>query len=278
MIIWYVFYEKLPDSLYKYFIYLQNFSSPSPPFYRISWSLSVEQFSYILVPLALYFAILFFSKRNRKRIFLYTTLLTILLFAIPRIVYYFNKELTDIVDWNENIRKVLINRLDAVYLGFLFRYIYDKKEVWFTNNKRVLFFLGIAIILMLHVFRGVLGISVEQTPFFMTVLYLPLNAVSVCLLLPYLMKVEIKSKWLSHFFIKISLLSYSIYLLHYSIILHILKVIFPSENLIGFQLWAYTFLYWGITFLLSYVLYRFYEKPMTKLRDNLKVKRFLRID
>jgi peptidoglycan/LPS O-acetylase OafA/YrhL len=72
----------------------------------------------------------------------------------------------------------------------------------------------------------------------------------------------------------VSLTSYSMYLLHYS---PVKGVILPPvmENLLSIApvlehyepVIAYI-AYWVITIVLSYALYRFFEKPMTALRDK----------
>lgn len=270
--IWFVFYKELPPKLYKYFIYIQNFSETSLPFYRISWSLAVEQFSYILGPVLLYVLIKLFPKSKREKLYLWVTLLIIACFTATKVHFYFTEELADIVEWNESIRKVLIYRLDIVYYGFLLRYIYDRREQWLTKNRSHLLVLGLFIIAILHVFRQPLGITVDQMPFFMIVLYLPLNSFGIACLMPYLATMEIRSKRWSSFFNFISVISYSLYLLHYTIILHSMKEIYPSDDLVGWGLWSYTFLYWGLSIGLSYLLYRFFEKPVTDLRDSPKIK------
>ncbi len=43
----------LPDNLFRYFIFLQNFNSEMPFLFIESWSLSIEEFAYILGPLLL---------------------------------------------------------------------------------------------------------------------------------------------------------------------------------------------------------------------------------
>jgi len=273
--IWYIFYKEIPPKLYKYFFYIQNFNETSLPFYRISWSLAVEQFSYIIGPFLLYFLIRFFPKKNREKLYLYVTLFVILCFTGTKIYFYYTQTLTDIYDWNESIRKVLIYRLDIVYYGFLLRYLYNKRNDWLVRNRSRLLGIGLVIVAILHVFRQPLGITVDAMPFFMIVLYLPLNSFGIMCMMPYLDTVEIKSKLVVSFVTTISMISYSLYLLHYSIILHTMKVVFPSEELTGISLWAYTFLYWGITILLSYLLYKYFEKPMTNLRDSPKWKRIL---
>ncbi|PKA82059.1 peptidoglycan/LPS O-acetylase OafA/YrhL [Ulvibacter sp. MAR_2010_11] len=273
--VWFFVYGELPEKLYKYFIYIQNFSEPSLPFYRVSWSLAVEQFSYIIGPVLMLLGVKFFPKKNRDALYLIVTIFIILCFTATKIHFYYNHTLTDIVDWNENIRKVLIYRLDVVYYGFLLRYVYNKRMELLLKYKMQLLWLGLFIIVILHIFRTFIGITVQDDPFFMIVLYLPLNSFAIACLIPHLTVMEIQSKIWSKFLTTISLISYSLYLLHYTIILHTMKVIFPSEALRGFELWAYTFLYWGITILLSYLLYVYFEKPVTDLRDSPKLKRLL---
>ncbi|MCH2489737.1 MAG: acyltransferase [Flavobacteriales bacterium] len=275
IVVWYSIYGALPQQLYRYFLYIQNVTDTSLPFYRVSWSLAVEQFSYIIGPFLLYGLIYFFPKKNRNTFYLYVTIFIILCFSATKVYFYYTETLTDIVDWNESIRKVLIYRLDVVYYGFLLRYFYNTKRAWLLRHKKPLLLIGLAIIMMLHVFRVPLGITVANSPAFMIILYLPINSLAIACLMPYLDTMKIRSKSVVTFVTTISLISYSLYLLHYTIILHSLKALFPSEALRGFTLWAYTFLYWGLTIVLSYLLYVYFEKPVTDLRDSPKVKRLL---
>src|SRR5690606_37469897 len=98
--------------------------------------------------------------------------------------------------------------------------------------------------------------------------YLSLNSVAICCLMPFLFTIKIQSMWVLKIITLLSLLSYSIYLLHYTIILHSMKVIFPSDHLTGIPLLTYTLTYWLLILVFSYLLYRFFEKPMTNLRDR----------
>ena len=275
IIVWYSIYGELPQKLYKYFFYIQNVTDTSLPFYRVSWSLAVEQFSYILGPFLLYGLIRLFPKKNRESFFLYVTIFIILCFTATKVWFYYSETLTDIVDWNESIRKVLIYRLDVVYYGFLLRYFYNKYNTWLMDHKGQILMSGLILITVLHIFRVPLGLTVGESPAFMIIFYLPLNSIAIACLIPYLDNMEITSKVAVKFLTTISLISYSLYLLHYTIILHTLKEIFPSEELRGLSLWAYTFLYWGITIVLSYLLYVYFEKPLTDLRDSPKLKRLL---
>lgn len=275
VLVWYFIYGEFPEKIYKYVLYIQNFANTSLPFYRVSWSLAVEQFSYILGPFLLYFLIKLFPRKNRDVFYLWVTVFIILCFTLTKVYFYYTYTVADIYEWNESIRKVLIYRLDAVYWGFLLRYFYNKYFDWMHHHEKLMLIVGLVMLVFLNIIRVPLGITVEETPGFMIIFYLAVHSIAICLLMPYLISFEIKSKRLSKFFTTISLISYSLYLLHYTIILHSLKTIFPSEALTGVSLWLYTFLYWGITILLSYFLYRYFEKPVTDLRDSPRILRLL---
>lgn len=267
VLLWYLIYKEIPEKLYLYFVYLQNITQTSPDFYRVSWSLAVEQFCYIIGPFTLLFLVKIFPQVNRGYLFLGMSLFMIALFFGARIYFNTTHELTSITDWNQSLRKVTIYRLDAIYYGFVLYYLYYKKYITEKLNSSF-FVLGLFGIFTLHVLIFTFGIQAENYPFFFNVLYLPLNSVSICLIIPYLVSIKLKETLFLKWVTLLSIISYSIYLLHYTVILHLIKVLFPSENLRGFSLFGYTLFYWFLVVFLSYLLYRFFEKPMTNLREK----------
>jgi peptidoglycan/LPS O-acetylase OafA/YrhL len=250
-----------------YFFYLQNLTTTSPAFFRISWSLAVEQFCYIIGPLALFFLIRIFPKKDKKFLFLTMSVIIILIFILVRVRFSMTHNVTSIFQWNESLRKVTLYRLDAIYYGFVAFYFINKHS-GSPFFDRLLFIIGSTGVLFLNFFIFNLGITVEDNQMFFNVFYLPLNSISICFLLPYLITVKIQSPAFLKFVTLVSVLSYSIYLLHYTIILHGLKTFFPSDSLSGILLFAYTISYWLLVLFLSYLQYRFFEKPMTDLRDK----------
>ena len=267
VLIWYLIYNKIPEKLYLYFVYLQNITQTSPDFYRISWSLAVEQFCYIVGPFALLVLVKIFPKVDRGYLFLGMSLFMIALFFGTRVYFNATHELTSMIDWNESLRKVTIYRLDAIYYGFILFYLYSSNRIAEKMNS-ILFFIGIFGIFTLHILIFTLGIQAESHPFFFNIFYLPLNSISICLTIPFLVSIKLKESLFLKWVTLLSIISYSIYLLHYTIILHAMKVLFPSENLRGLSLFGYTFGYWFLVVFLSYLLYRFFEKPMTNLREK----------
>lgn len=267
LILWISIYKEIPQKIGLYFFYLQNFTTTSPDFFRISWSLAVEQFCYIVGPLSLFFLIKIFPKKDRKFLFLMMSLAIILIFIFIRIRFSITHTMTSIYQWNEELRKVTIYRMDAIYYGFVSYYFIHKykSSVFFEN---LLFIVGILGIMFLNFFIFILGITVDRYPMFFNVFYLPLGTISICCLLPYLISMKINSMLFLKWITLISVLSYSIYLLHYTIILHGMKTMIPSDSLSGILLFAYTMTYWMLVLIFSYFQYRFFEKPVTDLRDK----------
>jgi peptidoglycan/LPS O-acetylase OafA/YrhL len=66
----------------------------------------------------------------------------------------------------------------------------------------------------------------------------------------------------------LSKISYSMYLLHYSIILLLMKQYLSYDAQNVFQVGVFILGYFVITLILSSLLYRFYELPLMNLRDK----------
>ena len=70
----------------------------------------------------------------------------------------------------------------------------------------------------------------------------------------------------------ISILSYALYLVNYSAVLLSIQYFIDVENqsvLIKILIFG---MYWFISFLLAYLLYKYFEKPMTDLRNSKFIK------
>ena len=159
-------------------------------------------------------------------------------------------------------------RLDAIYYGVLAAYfslVFEKK--WL--KLRVLFlYLGIIIFLGINYLIPNAQLLIQQHPFFWNVLYLPINSVAIAFCLPWLSSWKRAPKIVLVPVTLISLVSYAMYLLHYSVIMQLMKYYLPSEGLPKFDLIIYILVYLAITVLSSYLLYKLFEKPMMNLRDK----------
>lgn len=260
--------RELPKELWQYFFFLHNFAWEMPWFFPESWSLSVEEFAYILGPLLLYWGILFFKIKNRARWVLVITLGIIALFMITKLLYTYQMQQSTMTFWNTHLKAVVLYRLDAIYYGVLAAYCsltFDK--LWY-RTRYVFLIMGLAVFLGINYLIPVKQLFIEQYPFFWNVLYLPINSIAIAFGLPWLSTWATAPKIVTAPVTLISKVSYSMYLLHYSIIMQLMKYYLPSENLSVFDLTVYILVYLAITLWASYLLYRSFEKPMMDLRDT----------
>ncbi|NNT72041.1 acyltransferase [Flavobacterium sp. IMCC34852] len=255
-------------SWWKYFFFIQNLNSTMLPFFPESWSLSVEEFAYITLPFFLLIIGSFIKPKNKSRFFLWSVITLIMVFFFAKFYYHYTTQNTTLTQWNLSLKAVVIYRLDSIFIGVFCSWIYLNYTSLWQKNKLLFFVIGMLLFFFQFVGIGFLGWLIEVTPMLWNVFYLPLISVAVACFLPFLSEWKTEKSRFQIPVTFISLISYSIYLLHYSVILLLMKeyIIIDDQNTI--QLVAFLSSYILITIILSYFLYRFYEKPMMNLRDK----------
>lgn len=259
---------ELPDNLWQYFFFLQNFAWEMPLFFTESWSLPIEEFAYIIGPLLLYVLVLFKLNISKSKLFGLVTIAIILFFTITKIIYNINTDQSDMVFWNVNLKASTLYRIDAIYFGVFAAYLSMVESKKWNKLSGLSFVIGAIIFMGLNYIIPTKQLFIETHPFFWNVLYLPINSIAIALCLPLLSNIKSAPKFISIPVTTISIISYSMYLLHYSIVLQLLKYYFPSEGLSSFDVSIYISVYVIITILLSYILYKVFEKPMMDIRDK----------
>ncbi|WP_242133171.1 acyltransferase family protein [Aestuariivivens marinum] len=268
---------KLPNDLWKYVFFLQNFNKYHIPFFPESWSLSIEEFAYFLAPICLYVLCKLFKKiKNKDKLFLWTSVLLVLLFLVAKISYHAKavNALHSLALWNSKLKPIVIYRLDSIFYGFILVYYFNKYKKRIDKLKDLLFFLGVFLIGLLFIIMPMLGIVIEKTPFYWNVMLLPLNSIAIGFLLPKFYFLKEPRPWLSKIIKNISIYSYAMYLLHYTFVLYLMQLLLDFSSLSMFECIVCTFIYLIITYLFSKVVYNYFEKPMTNLRDDLRIKYF----
>ena len=259
---------ELPKNLWQYFFFLQNFAWEMPLFFTESWSLPIEEFAYIIGPLLLYVLLFFKLNISKSKLFGFVTVFIILFFTITKIIYNFNTIGSDMIFWNGNLKAITLYRIDAIYFGVLAAYFsMVKSKIWMKLGS-LSFIIGVLIFLGLNYIIPTKQLLIETNPFFWNVLYLPINSIAIALCLPLLSQIETAPNFFLIPVTTLSIISYSMYLLHYSIVLQLLKYFIPSEGLSSLNVSIYISVYVIVTILLSYILYYVFEKPMMDIRDK----------
>lgn len=252
---------------WKYFIFLQNLYHPMLPFFPESWSMSIKEIPYFILPFV-FLILAKFKSANRNRLFLITILVSIALVMLAKITYHLETKNHTLAAWNISLRSVALYRMDAVMIGMLASWVqYNYLSFWIKSIKIALA-LSQLILGTLAVLVGFIKLPIEDYPVFWNILFLPLISIASALMLPFFSQWKSGPDQLREPIQFLGAISYSVYLLHYSFVLYLMKYFIDTSAFTLWQLHAFTLAYLSLTFMFSYCLYQFFEKPLMKIRDE----------
>lgn len=239
-----------------FLFFAQNLTSGFVDFFWESWSLSIEEWFYISLPLLL---LLFLRFASVKR----ALLLSIVSLIIAPLLYRWS--IAD-VEYDQfwvgiHISKVVITRLDTIGYGVLAAFLHFYYPNLWRKSRFILFPIGL-LIAYFNIF-----VTVSPNDFYFRTFYFSVTPLGIMLLLPFMSSIkDFKVNWIGKAITHISLISYSMYLVHLGIIASILGKYFTPETSIEQAILYLS--YWGLTILLSTLIYRYFELPTTRLRDR----------
>lgn len=249
---------------WKFLFFLQNFTQPFFSFYPESWSLAVEEWFYILFPFVLFAAFLAFPSGRKKWVSLAVVVLFIgvpiaLKWHLAAEVDFSNKEI-----WGQQMRRVVVYRLDSIMLGVLFAWVAQFSPHFFKSYRLVLLLLGVAINMLNRIYNAQLNSDFSEA------MFLVINGFSMAMLLPFFAHWRVQRGIIARAVTYISVTSYALYLVHFSLVLSPMVHFFTFSD----QLWSwvYYFFFWIASLFLAHLLYKYFEKPMTDLRQSASQK------
>tara|TARA_R100000406_G_scaffold87632_1_gene72425 strand:- start:2448 stop:3215 length:768 start_codon:yes stop_codon:yes gene_type:complete len=123
----------------QYFIFSQNLFWEHPAFFPEAWSLSIEEWFYLLIPIIIYvfIRILKFSPKKAVLIAAIVILITVTLY---RYFLHINLDIDSYQTWDKMIRRQVFTRLDSLMYGIIGAYIYFYfRDFWKKNKMGSLF-------------------------------------------------------------------------------------------------------------------------------------------
>jgi len=259
----------LPSHVWRFYLFIQNLNFQHPNFFNEAWSLSVEEWFYLTVPILLFMLIKVF-KVNAKTSFIYSAVSIIILITIFRYYRFSHFPDKSIYGWDNYFRKEVSTRFDSIMYGMIgaFSGLYLKNA--FFKYRWACFFTGISLLLCDKCFF-LYNANAYQSAY-TYVFTFSVVSLGTLLLIPLLSTIEKGHGSLFKIVTYTSIISYSMYLINYSLVLNFLIPIFskPVKLLLAPSIASYviSLLFFIITGALSLLLYKFFEKPATDLRDN----------
>lgn len=224
-----------------------------------SWSLAVEEWFYILFPVITFLLLSMLGLRRVKLVIPFVALFFILLSFLLRCLYF---EI-GIDQMSEGyLRKTVVLRLDSISFGVIGAYIYRYHADFWKRVSKVTLMVGCICVL-----AGFSTFLFVRDYFYMPIIS-TYESFIILLFLPFFfLKRSCKNLFLRESVTIISLSSYSIYLIHMSLIrwqflpiVNGLMIKFDlSENI---RLLINYSLYIGLSIVISVLIYTFFELPI----------------
>ena len=257
------------SAVWRYFLFVQNFASGHPPFFHEAWSLSIEEWFYIFLPLAL-------LSMSRLGMRLQSAMLVFIVFVITasllfRYVRLQELETINLFVWDAQFRKQVVTRLDSIIYGVLGAYVAHYHAAAWARHRRLLLAMGLALLLVHKVTMFFQIEALADHALYYSVVTFVVISLGTLLLLPWLSQLQLRRGTFYRVITLISLISYSMYLVHLSLVQRILvpwslQLLPPQEGSV--QVMVQYGLYWLYTIGLSVLIYRYFEFPAMNLRER----------
>lgn len=250
----------LPPEWSRYWWFGQNLAWAHPVFFGEAWSLTVEEWFYLGIPLAAFVAV-GALKWPARRVLPALAVATILAsWAVRMGMHAAHPDLTYEM-WDALLRKQVITRMDSLMWGILAAW------AWTVHGERARRW---AVPCSIAGATGLVWVVVTPwtQPIQRTWLVLTLMPACVALLMPLLASMKRGPRFLAPGVAFISRISYSVYLLHASLVMNLLApaVARLKPDVLDQPAVRYA-LYWSLSFGLGWLMWRTVEVPFMKLRD-----------
>jgi peptidoglycan/LPS O-acetylase OafA/YrhL len=249
----------------SYFIFSQNFNTPHPAFFIEAWSLSVEEWFYLLTPSIIFILVGIFKVKPQKAVLI--GVVTVIAATITfRYYRYLTIPVTGEEVWGAVFRGQVVTRLDSLMFGVAGAYLYYYHAINWIKYKNQTFVLGITAIILIGVVPQWLF---PQSVFYFCNISFIISAFSILLVLPFLSQLKTgKGVWYKCITYT-SLISYSMYLTHASLIMvFIIPKISFLQSAQPAVITARFILYWVLSYIVSILMYKYVEVPFMAMRHK----------
>lgn len=249
----------------EYLVFSQNLAWPMPDFYRLTWSLAVEEWFYLLFPLLMFFLIgLGWRSRKAAR---WTIVVFLVVPLALRLALFDENGVFDNLD--PHVRHIVMFRLDAIGCGVAVAYLAKWHPFVYARLLRAWWIFGLmAVACMAYIKWEYFGVAPNNVS---VGIYFTLSAIAFAGLVPRFAAIQpTRLNVLNRFIRYTSLSSYSLYLGHivaFAVSMEVLRkltlfdFIYPNP-------WLVYPVFLVAAYFLATCTYFLIEKPLLLLRDR----------
>ncbi|MES2480154.1 MAG: acyltransferase [Bacteroidota bacterium] len=255
---------------FRFLFFCQGIGENQTSFFGVSWSLAVEEWFYLLLPIIFAFSLLLFKRKGVEKAFVASMLF---LWLLPFCFKTYRLLITPTVALIEPVFHFrTFYKLDSIFYGVLLSWIWTVSGIkqWFVRNRNLLFAVGL-VFLTVSVLCAVLWIIKPQQNTLNVFFFGPICTIPIFLCFPFLIERKFNSHHpVSRIVTQISLSSYSLYLCHIPVVV-ILDYAFTKLALPpSFGLSVLVFcLRVTISVIIARYLYQYFEIPVLAQREKI---------
>jgi peptidoglycan/LPS O-acetylase OafA/YrhL len=256
---------RLRDHL-DFLFFLQNFAWKAPDFFLVSWSLPIEEFFYLLFPLAL-----FLLRRGPVRDPYRGLPAALGLFLIgPLLLKLARAPYADWYGFDQQLRMQTVTRLDSLMYGVGAVFVKRRyPALWRALADRSAWGLALALAVCVYLYMDLPGLIGSR---WLEALFFPLVSLSVALVLPFFDGLRSRRPSRARALIAyVSTVSYSIYLGHVLVLTRVNAALERTPGAWG-AVWERPLrlypLYVALILALATLTYYGWERPFLRLRDR----------
>lgn len=255
-----------PGQYLRYIFFVQNIDDGNLYFFGESWSLSVEEWFYLLTPLFIWLSVRL-TKMEIKTTFLFWICFILLASLLLREMRIANLSFPSYDHWSNAIRKPIIMRMDSIMIGVAGAWVFHYYPLVWKKYTRlyVAGLLMIGLCTLSYIVYGFNRVTIHAR--------LLLESFGTLLLLPFLSQLKTGRGYVFRILTFISLISYSMYLVNFSPFnewvlprLPKIGIVLDGNSLSDSLLLILIFLVW--TFSAALLLHRLVERPFMHMRKR----------
>lgn len=242
----------------KYLFFVQSLYFPHPVFFSEAWSLAVEEVFYLFFPLLFILLGRIFRISHHHAILLSAALVL----AVSLLLRVWVA--SDVVSWDEEVRKVTLMRFDAIMTGVLLAWLHYRRHPWLAWWGMP--WLAAALFVASAVYFAVTPDAVQNESFFAKTYYFTIVAVGCAAVV--ISGIEWRPpRVLCGIGGFVARISYAAYLVNIPVAM---LLVFATRDAGVFHLppLAMWTMFMALTILISYAVYRWYERFFYALRDK----------